>query len=529
MYIRKLDYFSPLITLYYKGETRHSSLFSGIISILFSIFVFLVCLFISLDFLLKKNPSSSYFKREIKDVGKINLTHNFFFHYISFLDENLNNTYDEKVFSIIGLNERFDDFLKNTSLSEYDFSHWKYEKCEKLNLNKENIYNYMKEEIDFNFSLCLSKYYNKKTNTIINYDNEDFPFPILQNNVNNEHIINYGIIIKQCENNSLYNNNSCYDNQRIEEIAFEKDRKYIFKYFSNFFDIENYKNPLIKQLSKINLYYNPFFVKKNEVNLLQTFIETSDGFFFHNNKELKTINLDNCYESYSYNFNYRILEMIEIKMTNKIEVHQRKYKKIQDIIGAVDGMIEILVFLIEILNDIFYHNFRLVNDFNDVIGEKVEKIKKEQKSDFNIISPRNNNSKIFNNFFNKNKLSKFSPKINNHENNGIVKVSSLQLKDLSYCCKLNSNVDLSGNYKINIVSTFQKFSWLIYIKSNFFCYQKKIYNYYDKILLLRKNILSEERLLKNYWKIKKINKGIFDVKILSDNPSLRTFTDRKDI
>lgn len=84
MYIRKLDYFSPLITLYYKGETRHSSLFSGIISILFSIFVFLVCLFISLDFLLKKNPSSSYFKREIKDVGKINLTHNFFFHYISF-------------------------------------------------------------------------------------------------------------------------------------------------------------------------------------------------------------------------------------------------------------------------------------------------------------------------------------------------------------------------------------------------------------------------------------------------------------
>ena len=62
----------------------------------------------------------------------------------------------------------------------------------------------MKEEIDFNFSLCLSKYYNKKTNTIINYDNEDFPFPILQNNVNNEHIINYGIIIKKCENNSLF-------------------------------------------------------------------------------------------------------------------------------------------------------------------------------------------------------------------------------------------------------------------------------------------------------------------------------------
>ena len=29
MYIRKFDFITPLITLYYKGEDIHSSLFSG--------------------------------------------------------------------------------------------------------------------------------------------------------------------------------------------------------------------------------------------------------------------------------------------------------------------------------------------------------------------------------------------------------------------------------------------------------------------------------------------------------------------
>jgi hypothetical protein len=86
-----------------------------------------------------------------------------------------------------------------------------------------------------------------------------------------------------------------------------------------------------------------------------------------------------------------------------------------------------------------------------------------------------------------------------------------------------------NDYEKKIAKNFQTFSWIQYMKSVLICFKKKKYRYYNKILLLRKKILSEERLLKNYWKIKKINKGIFDVKILSDNPSLRTFTDRKDI
>ena len=79
MIVRSFDFISPLITLYYKGETRHSSIFSGLISIILIILVLYICIFISFDFIFKMNPNSFYFIMNIKDVGTIKLSHNFFF------------------------------------------------------------------------------------------------------------------------------------------------------------------------------------------------------------------------------------------------------------------------------------------------------------------------------------------------------------------------------------------------------------------------------------------------------------------
>ena len=96
-------------------------------------------------------------------------------------------------------------------ITEYNFSHWKYERCENLNLKEINASNYIFNEKYFNLSLCLSKYYDNETQTIISIEDENFPYPVLENNLNKEYITNYGIIFKECVNHSLYNNNSCYD------------------------------------------------------------------------------------------------------------------------------------------------------------------------------------------------------------------------------------------------------------------------------------------------------------------------------
>ena len=532
MLIRKFDYFSPVITLYYKGEKRHSSIFSGIISIIFSIFLITVCIYISIDFLFKKNPSSFYFKREMKNIEIFNLTHDYFFHYITFLDdETKKNDFDEKAFSLIGINnESFVNFFTYNSI--YDFSHWKYEKCENLKKINKTIKELIINEKYFNSSLCLSKYYDKKTNKILNCDDKNFPFPNLENNLyHDEYLLNYGILFKECENFSLYNNDSCYDLDTIHKISFSKQRKYIFNYFSNFYDFENFENPIIKQLNKINFNYNPYYIKINQINLLQTIVRTTHGIFFDNFNELKTYNLDNYYDSYLYNYLNLIAELIEIKMTNKMEIYRREYKKFQDIIGSIDGMIEILILLLEIINQFLYHDFRLVYDFNEVIGKKINKIK--QKSDMISLSPNQNiNSKFYlnNNFITENKLSKFQVGVNN---NGLIKTSSLNVNNIFNNNKLTSNsfqnnnkniiTNSFNNFDFNILSNFEDFSWIIYMKSNLCCFKKKEVKYYNKILLLRKNILSEERILKNYWKIKKINQSVFDIKIMSENPSISTY------
>ena len=530
MIFRKLDYFSPVITLYYKGEKRHSSIFSGIISIFFSIFLISLCTYISIDFLFKKNPASFYFKREIKNIETINLTHDYFFHYITFLDDkSKKNDFDEKAFSLIGINnESFNDFFTYNSI--YDYSHWKYEKCDNLKQINKTIKELIINENYFNSSLCLSKYYDKKTNKILNCDDKNFPFPNLENNLyHDEYLLNYGILFKECENFTLYNNDSCYDLNTIQKIAFSKKRKYIFNYFSNFYDFGNYKNPIIKQLNKINFNFDPYLIKINQMNLLQTIVSTTYGIFFDHFNELKTYNVDNFYESYINNDLKIISELIEIKMTNKMEIYKREYKKFLDIIGAIDGIIEILILLLEIINEFFYHDFRLVYDFNEVIGKKIDKIK--QKNDIVVMSPVNNiTSKFYlnNNFISENKLSKI-PVVGN--NNDFTKISSLKINKILNNNKIISNsfqnkiigTNSFNNFDVNIVSNFEEFSWNIYIKNKLCCMKKKNINYYNNILLLRKNILSEERMLKNYWKIKKINQSVFDVKILSENPSISTY------
>ena len=227
MYIRKFDFITPLITLYYKGEDKHSSLFSGFFSIILSIIVSIICIFISFDFLFKQNPTAFYYKIKVKNTGIFKLAHNNFFHYLTFIDEKTKeNAFDEKLFSVIGLNNgKISDFLNGNNISEYNFSHWKYEKCEKINLEKANIEDIYITEKYFNYSLCITKYYDKENNKIISYEDQNFPYPKLENNLEKEYVTNYGIILKLCENFTEYNNNSCYDSEIIHLLPFEKEIK----------------------------------------------------------------------------------------------------------------------------------------------------------------------------------------------------------------------------------------------------------------------------------------------------------------
>ena len=136
--------------------------------------------------------------------------------------------------------------------------------------------------------------------------------------------------------------------------------KYILNYYANFIDVENYKKPIEPKLTNKSFYYDSLYISNYYINLHQTFVRTSDGILFNNNKMIKTYNIDELNKESLVNYFFHFAEMIEIKMLNKAEVYHREYKKIQDIAGSVDGMIELIIFLLE-------------DDFNENIGEKIKK------------------------------------------------------------------------------------------------------------------------------------------------------------
>lgn len=70
MFFMKFDMISPPITLFYKGDYTHSSIFSGILTIIVYIIHFIFIVYYALEFINKKNPTAFFFNKYIKDAGE---------------------------------------------------------------------------------------------------------------------------------------------------------------------------------------------------------------------------------------------------------------------------------------------------------------------------------------------------------------------------------------------------------------------------------------------------------------------------
>ena len=60
MFFKKMDMLSPYINLYFKGEKRHSSKFSGILTIFAYTIVLVGGIYYIIDFVTKKNPKAYF-------------------------------------------------------------------------------------------------------------------------------------------------------------------------------------------------------------------------------------------------------------------------------------------------------------------------------------------------------------------------------------------------------------------------------------------------------------------------------------
>ena len=292
MFFRKFDFLSPEICLFYNGQERHSSIFSGILSLFLFIFIIFLIIFLSIDFIYKKNPTAYFYNRYVDDLDVFHLNSSGIFHFLFFIhrDGSL-NPIDKRAISIIGTEISISDVFV---YKDSEMNHFIYDLCNEKDagnlLENENIYNEIKNS--FNISYCIKKYYNNLTKNIYYENDPEFIFPYLEHGASKGNNRQYGIIIKKCQNDTILNNNSCYDDEKINEYINNNLSIFIFNFLDSSIDVQNYKQPIQLNIHNIGNSIYSFSFTSNHINFHPIKIRTNAGIFLDKLTEKMSFKFD---------------------------------------------------------------------------------------------------------------------------------------------------------------------------------------------------------------------------------------------
>ena len=383
MFIRKIDLLSPPITLYYKGENTHSSIFAGILTII----IYLICLtfgiYFSIQFFNKSNPQVRYYNRYIEDAGEFPVNSSSMFSFIQILDtaENIPTPINFDYITIIGLEETIDIYAENNDLSKYN--HWLYGYCN----NSTDIIgiNDLVKFDHFTESACIRKYYNKDDNKYYNTDENGFKWPNILHGCSHPNRTFYGIVVEKCRNTSLkYLSDGSYCKPKEDIVNYIKKSSISFQIIDQYTDILNYTTPYRKYFYSIS---NGLFEESyttNHLNLNPTTVISDEGNFF----EVKKVTL-----SYFFELNEKVTASSNSTgiyvgfyfwMQNRMQYYERAYEKVQDVFSALGGLCKTLMAIGEIINLIVNKYIKLFD--TQIYMNEIENSKIYDKNIFKINS-----------------------------------------------------------------------------------------------------------------------------------------------
>ena len=543
-YLHFLDFISPDITLYFKGKRSHSSTATISLSIIIILLISIISIYYSIDFIYKINPSSYFYKIFEEDIGTFpvneivdnNNISTIIYHFLSFDDRKI----DKRAFEIIGINSPANIIL-NKDISEYD--HWIYDSCEKGIEDIQSFYNYLNEyqSVYLNHGLCISQYYNSELKTVYNKNDLNFKYPTVAHGNTNKNEIIYLIAIKKCENNTILNNNSCYDNETIENLI--KEYQYYSIYFmDHHIDIENYNNPIKYFFHSVTRPVHFEDYSSNYLYFELTTIFSYDGIFIYKKKSFDSF----IYYTFEGSRNVRegnckkLIGIFIILFNNSRNIYVRKYKLLTDVLVIIAGINKFIILFMKIFYIIPYY-FTIFDDLKFIVKKKYKKYFNENnENNKNLINLnkfqsqvlKNKKFSIVNNYINKikndnnknkdnyktvinNKKDKkfnFCFEMNNDNNNSINNnFSKLNKTKSLLISKINESTLISEKFvdkKMNDFIFIQKLCNFKY-KNKFlsfylFCFNQKKNSIFFQASKFRKKFLSEEELFLLHISMKKI-------------------------
>ena len=523
MFIKRIDYISPSITFYYQGAHSHTSIFSGILSIISIIIILNFAGFYLYEFIIRKDLNAFYFKTFIDDSGTYPLNASSLFHFIN-IGESKNDYYWYEAvnfakYRIIGLESYLINYINDRNISH--FNHWLYGKCDNKT-DTQGISHLINYE-HFEKSACIKKYFDSSEQKYYDIEDPKFRWPVLSHGTIHYDNKFYCIIIEGCKeetiNPILGENQKCINDTLI-------DIKTAYLYFINHYvDVLKYKNPTIKFLERIENGINKVDYFVNNLNIFPSIVRTHNGYFFDNIEEEKAYIYERNDVVTDINKGDEIYIGYLFWLKNTVNEYDRSYKRIQDVAPKIGGIYQVVIFISVFINSL-YNQFIELNDTeallfssikiknkehkkspidnknkdnkfeelnkekkNGLIKKSFNREKKLEKLDKNLEQNKfdNNNSKSRNNFI-----------INSEElnHNSSIRIRGNEDKDHRY--KNNNNINDKGS-KITEKMIKEKKTFLKFIIFNLFCGKK--YKWFEIYKNFRTKIISEEHLIKNYLNI----------------------------
>lgn len=372
--INKLDFLSPPITLFYLERRTHTSKIGGslillLISLCSAYIIYL--LFLIID---HRKVTSIFYKKFQYDIGQYFLNSSSIFYFIQFHsidNESFKYKYASKylrIYSYFG-NTEFDE----ARLDKID--HWVYDSCIDGVDNKDLDSSLLENINNFNHSACLRYYYSSSEDKYYLIDSNKFKYPFLAHGTAQKNNIFLHTSIQKCTNDSVINKIFGECPTQIEIDDYVSKLAAIFLYLiDNQVDPTNYKNPIQQYIQSITsgigsskdfeenyIFYSPLRVK------------TKEGSIFEKNHYLESLYFDSNIKLSSPNVeNYFKLSRFTHFLQNNIQIYERRYDDITEILSNLGGIIQ-CIFNIFYWVNYFYNKFIVLSDTNSLFFSNLVK------------------------------------------------------------------------------------------------------------------------------------------------------------
>ena len=509
MFIRNLDYLSPPITFYHQDSLSHSSIVSGILSIISFILIIVIAIYFSLDLINRENPSAFYYNRYIEDSGTFPMNSSSIFHFISlsiFENDFVDNGVNFNAFRVFGLEQYFNYYLNDIN----HFNHWLYGPC--INgVDNEGINNLITQSY-FEKSACIKKFFDVDKQKYFNIGEPEFRWPVMAHGTYNANSQFYAIVLERCKEETINlilggENNHCINNEKLDEIIGLNAAAHMF-YIDHYVDVLNYENPNTKFLNRVENAIKNNIYPMNHLNFNPVLLKTHNGIVLDNIEEEEAYIYErNDVFTYESNDN-GIYTVYYFWLSNNQKYYERAYKRIQEIISNIGGINQAITLIAYFINKL-YNNYIVLRDTEDLLFSTIELERCIYKKDSNKFkASKNKMNYILKKSSEREKIINEKPiakndKIVNKTDSNISKNKNFSFNnnEINKSIEKLNKMDNNAN-KINEIIAFKSKRTKIFLSYIFYIltFEKKN-TYFKTYENLRKKILSEQHLIRNHLNI----------------------------